>query len=88
MVALLALDGSDWLETVRALASALATAVAPYAERIDVAPAIAGAGTSAGEAALIAALYLGRHAVIYLALQRWAFQWDARWWAVESGAER
>ena len=32
-----------------------------------------------------AVLYLARHALLYLALQRWAFQWDGRWWAVESG---
>ena len=23
----------------------------------------------------------------YLALERWAFQWDSRWWAVESSNE-
>ena len=28
------------------------------------------------------ALYLARHALLYLAIQRWAFEWDARWWAV------
>ena len=38
-------------------------------------------------ALLEALLYLGRHALLYLALQRWAFEWDSRWWAVEADDE-
>jgi len=42
--------------------------------------------TPAG-ALLEALLYLARHALLYLALQRWAFEWDSRWWAVEADDE-
>lgn len=71
VVLLLALDGSDWLDVVEQLLQRL------------VEDGAAGAAT----AAAAAALYFGRHALLYLALERWAFQWDSRWWAVESSNE-
>ena len=78
LLTLFAVDGSDWLDAVRTLATALATALADD-------PSTLSATVGVPEAAIAAALYLGRHALIYFALQRWAFQWDGRWWAVESG---
>ena len=78
LLTLFAVDGSDWLDAVRTLATALATALADD-------PSTLSATVGVPEAAIAATLYLGRHALIYFALQRWAFQWDGRWWAVESG---
>ena len=86
-LAILAIDGSDWVETVGALAGAIGIAVASLVGADDPAllnGAAAGVAVSGPEAALGVALYLARHALLYLALQRWAFQWDSRWWAVES----
>ena len=40
-----------------------------------------GGPESVGAALGAAALYLGRHALLYLAIQRWVFEWDSRWWA-------
>ena len=85
LLALLTVDGSDWLELVRTLATAVGTAAAAIlGDDLSLPSSVTAGGASGPEAALAAVLYLGRHALLYLALQRWAFQWDARWWAVES----
>ena len=63
---LLLVDGNDWLETTSDLLKAVL------------------AGTSVTESAAIAVLsatfYAARHSVLYLALSRWAFEWDRRWY--------
>ena len=59
-------------------------AAAILGDDLSLPSSVTAGGASGPEAALAAVLYLGRHALLYLALQRWAFQWDARWWAVES----
>ena len=65
---LLILDGSDWLDLIEELLRML----------------VEGGASGVGTAAVASLLYFGRHALLYLALERWAFQWDSRWWAVES----
>ena len=40
-----------------------------------------------GRGRAIRGLYMLKHAILYLALERWVFEWDARWWAVESSDE-
>ncbi len=47
--------------------------------------------TGGGDASLLpndrildGVLYIGRHALLYLALQRWAFDFESRWWAVDA----
>ena len=88
LLALLAIDASDWLGVLGDLFRALPSAdpsmidAAAGVEAIS-APANAARGSPA-EAGLAVALYLLRHALLYFALERWAFEWDARWWAVES----
>ena len=72
IVLLLTLDGSDWVDTVEQLLQRT----------------IEGGAAGAATAAAAAVLYVGRHALLYLALERWAFQWDSRWWAVESSRDR
>ena len=95
LLLLLAVDASDWLGVVGSFIHALPTdQLAADANLIEAyagfgviaAPADAAPG-SAGEAVLSAALYMLRHAILYLALERWVFEWDARWWAVESSDE-
>lgn len=71
IVGLLALDAADWIECVETILQAAVSA------------AVGGPGSLA-EAGGAATLYLGRHALLYLAIQRWAFEWDSRWWAVEA----
>ena len=88
---LLLVDALDWIDAIeallRALAGPLAGAVAALAPAAlaDYAPSAAGApAAAAGPVLLEAALYVARHALLYLALQRWAFEYSSRWWAVEA----
>lgn len=90
---LLIVDAFDWIDAteaiVRALAGPLSAAVAILGDDgggLATAGAAAEKG-AASAAALEAVLYAARHALLYLALQRWAFEWDSRWWAVEAGDE-
>lgn len=79
LLLLLVVDATDWIGLVGTVATALAESFEPPA---DLVVGVAGVGA--------AGLYAARHAAIYLALQRWAFEWDARWWTVEGedAAER
>ena len=91
VLCLLAVDASDWISVLGELilslpsdaltASLDAAAGIPFVDPADATPG------SVGSAIAAVVLYLGRHALLYLALERWAFQWDARWWAVTSGRE-
>jgi hypothetical protein len=69
LLLLLSIDASDWIEVI----GGTLTALLGDQSSLDLATAC-----------LTPLLYLVRHAVLYLAIQRWAFEWDARWWAVES----
>jgi len=63
---LLLVDGSDWVETVRTLIHIV----------------LEGDGsifTDAAELVAVVGLYLLRHGALYLALARWAFEWERRW---------
>lgn len=88
LLALLAVDASDWLgvlgDVFRALPSADASLLDDATTATAMGAAADGTAGSAAEAALAVGLYMFRHAVLYFALERWAFEWDARWWAVES----
>ena len=88
LLALLAIDASDWLGVLGDVFRALPSA---DPNLLDVATGVNTASVptdavriSPAEAALAVALYMLRHALLYFALERWAFEWDARWWAVES----
>jgi len=94
---LLALDAADWIDAVEALLSAAAAALAPSLEALALIDPAASSTTAAataavssvsppglGVASLAAALYIARHALFYVALRRYAFEWDSRWWAVEA----
>ena len=97
LLILLLVDGSDWVSTVRTIAEAAVGSVAGALGTIsdslggaeepslrEVAEMAVTDGASVPEAVGAAGLYLARHALLYVSLQRWIFQWDARWWAVES----
>lgn len=60
MAGLLAVDGSDWVETV--------TGTLRGALEGDLLGAL-----------VVTFLYLLRHGALYLALARWAFEWERRW---------
>ena len=89
---LLLVDGSDWIEVFLTLAKATVGAVAeeiaalgPITEEVMEVAQIANTdGASAPETVIAFGFYLVRHALLYFALQRWIFEWDTRWWAVES----
>lgn len=90
LLTLLAIDGSDWIDVVGELLAALVGALSSGLGDASV-ELVARAGVeevSLAAALLDGALYLVRHALLYLALSRWAFQPDSRWWAVESGRPR
>ena len=99
---LLAVDAFDWIDcteaVLRTVAVQLTPAIGALAPELygggggGLGAAAADAATTAATdtpavALLEALLYLGRHALLYLALQRWAFEWDSRWWAVEADDE-
>ena len=90
LIGLLAVDASDWLGLLGDLIHALPSDALAQRLTLDtggswVAASDGAEPLSAGAALLACGLYFGRHAVLYLALQRWTFQWDSRWWAAESG---
>ena len=71
---MLLVDAADWIDVTEAFLTSFAATVAPT---LDAGP------VPLPELVAAAALYLLRHAALYLALSRWAFEWDSRWWAVE-----
>ena len=79
------------------LTTAAAAALAPSLEALALIDPAASSTTAAataavssvsppglGVASLAAALYIARHALLYVALRRYAFEWDSRWWVVEA----
>ena len=77
-LAILAVDGADWLDTAAAILTSLVGALPDPAATDPFAPFSPLLG--AAEAAAAASLYLVRHGLIYLAISRWAFDWERRWY--------
>ena len=92
LLGLLLIDGTDWLETITELLGCLAR----LPSLINLNVIIDGDSVSAQffppdralqdavqdglEATVATGLYAFRHSLLYLALSRWAFEWDRRWY--------
>ena len=92
LIGLLLVDGTDWLETITELLGCLARLPSLVnlnviidgdlvsAQFLPPDSALQDAVQDAVQAMVATGLYAVRHSVLYLALSRWAFEWDRRWY--------
>jgi len=80
-VAVLTLSAVDWFGFLKDLANVFRAS--PLAEGLGGFTSATTPSSDLIEPLISVFFYFWRHAVVYLALLRWTFDWESRWWAVE-----